>query len=93
MDAAAASTMWPRLRRLQDRCGLHARGVVGVEMDRDPDFLAQRLDQLVGRVGLAQAGHVLDGEDVRARLLQLLGQLDVVGERVLVALRVQQSPV
>ena len=28
---------------------------------------------VVGGVGLAQAGHVLDAEDVRAHLLQLLG--------------------
>jgi hypothetical protein len=80
----------PRFGRLEDGRRLHARGVVGVEVDRNPDLLAQGLDQLVGRVGLAQAGHVLDGQDVRARLLQLLGQLDVIGQRVLVALRVQQ---
>ena len=39
--------------------------------------------------GLAQARHVLDGQDVRAHALQLLRHAHVVVERVLVALRVE----
>ena len=63
--------------------GLHAGRVVRVEVDRNADLLLERLDQQLGRVRLAQAGHVLDGQDVRAHLLQLLGQLDVVLQVVL----------
>ena len=44
--------------------GLHAAGVVRVEVDRNADLLLQRLDQQLGGIGLAQAGHVLDGQDV-----------------------------
>ena len=69
--------------------GLHAAGVVRVEVDRDADLLLQRADQLFGRVRLAQAGHVLDGQDVRAHLLQFLGQLDVILQVVLAAARVE----
>ena len=53
------------------------------------DLLAQRLHQLVGGVGLAQPGHVLDGQDVRAHALQFLGHAHVVVERILVALRIE----
>ena len=60
-----------------------AAGVVRVEMDRDADLLLQRLDQRLGGVGLAQAGHVLDGQQVGAQLLQFLGQLDVILQVVL----------
>ena len=56
---------------VEDRRGLHAAGVVRVEMDRQAGFLAKRFDELGGRVRLAQSGHVFDGEDVCAQRLQL----------------------
>ena len=68
--------------------GVEAGGVVGVEMDGDADFLLEGGDQLVGGVRFAQAGHVLDGEDVGAHALEFLGLGDVVFQRILVALRV-----
>ena len=55
--------------------GVDAAGVVRVEVDRHADLVPQRLHQRVGRVRLAQAGHVLDGQDVRPHLHQLLGHL------------------
>ena len=57
-----------RVGGAQDAAGVDAAGVVRVEMDRHADFLAQRLHQRVRRVRLAQPGHVLDGQDVRAHL-------------------------
>ena len=56
IDAIAPSAMSrPTSRPLQDAGGLGAADVVGVEVDRDADLVAQRLDQLLGGVGLAQA--------------------------------------
>ena len=79
----------PRLRRFENSRRLHAAHIVRVEVDRNPDLLLQRFDQLLGRVRLAQPGHVLNGEDVRAHPLQFLGQLDVVRQVVLLAGRVE----
>ena len=47
------------------------------------------LTSACGGVGAAEPGHVLDGEEMGAHLLQFLGQLDVVLERILVAARVE----
>ena len=66
-----------------------AGGVVGVQVDGDADLVLEGLDQLLGGEGLEQPGHVLDGQDVGAHLLQFLGQVDVVGEGVLVALGIE----
>ena len=86
--AMAASAMSSAdFGRLEHRRRLHAAGVVRVKMDRDADLLLERLHQLFGRVGLAQAGHVLDGQDVRRQFFQFLGQLDVVFQVVLGPLR------
>ncbi len=69
--ARASAAVRTRRRRRCRRCRACGSG----SGCRSP---AQRLDQLLGGVRLAEAGHVLDGQDVRAQLLQLLGQLDVV---------------
>ena len=52
-------------------------------MDRQVGRLAQRLEQHACRRRLQQPGHVLDGDDMGAGLLQLLGQRDVVFQVVL----------
>ena len=62
--------------------GVEAAGVVGVEMDGDADFFAEGFDEFVGGVGFAEAGHVFDGEEVRAELFELLGHLDVILQRI-----------
>ena len=54
---------------------LRPADVVRVEVDRHADFLAQGLDQPLGGHRLAQAGHVLDGDQVGPALLELLGQV------------------
>ena len=64
-------------------------GVVGVEVDRDPDRLAERLDEGRGGVGLAQPGHVLDREHVGPALFELPGEINVVGQRELLPLRIE----
>ena len=69
--------------------GVHAAGVVRVEMDRDADFFLQGLDQLIRRIGPAQSRHVLDRENVRAHLFQFLRELDVILQRVLRASRIE----
>ena len=66
-----------------------AGGVVGVEVDRQADLLAERRDQLPRRRRLEQPGHVLDAEDVGARRLELLGEADVVFQVVLRAARIE----
>ena len=86
---APSAMCTPASAGLEHGGGVDAAGVVGVEVDGDADLLAQGLDQLFGGVGPAQAGHVLDGQDVRAHALQLLGHADVVVERILVALGVE----
>ena len=69
IDASAASAMsTPASAARSTLPGIDAARVVRVEVNRHADFLAQRLDQRVRRVRLAQAGHVLDAEDVRAHL-------------------------
>ena len=75
--------------RFENGARVDAAGIVRVEVDRDADLLAQRLHQFLGRIGLAQPGHVLDGEDVRAHPLQLLRHAHVVLQRVLVALGIE----
>ena len=62
---------------------------MGVEVDRDADFLLEGLHQVVGGLRFAEAGHVLDGKDVRAHRFDFLGLGDVVFQRILVALRVE----
>ena len=62
---------------------------MGVEVDRNADLLLERVNELLRRVRLQQTGHILDAEQVRAAMLQLLGELDVIIERIAVALRVE----
>ena len=71
-------------------CRGDAAGVVRVEVHRQADLLLQRLHQRVCGARPAQARHVLDAEDVRARRLQLARHLQVVVERVLLLVRVAQ---
>ena len=77
------------LDRGQDAGAGDARGVVGVEVDRQADLVLERLDQGAGGRGLEQARHVLDAQDVAAGGLQLLGEADIVAERVLGAVGVE----
>ena len=75
--------------RRQHRRRRQARRVVRVEMDRQVGRLAQRLEQHARRRRLQQPGHVLDGDDMGAGLLQLLGQRDIVFEVVFGARRIE----
>ncbi len=61
---------------------LAARGVVGVQVHGQVEPLAQGRDQPAGRRRPQQTGHVLDREHVRARRHDLLGEAQVVVERV-----------
>ena len=72
----------PRLDRGQQRRELTAGGVVGVDVDRQVEPLAQRTHQPPGGVRSQQAGHVLDRQDVGARVHDLLGQAEVVVQGV-----------
>jgi hypothetical protein len=74
----------------QDRGGGDAAGVMGVEMDRQADFLLERQHQLPGGAGLTDAGHVLDAQDVGAGLFELFGEIHVVLEVVLGTRRIEQ---
>ena len=61
-----------------------------VEVNREPDLAAQRLDQRPGGARPADAGHVLDAEDLRAGLFELTGEIDVVAQVPLRARGVEQ---
>ena len=74
----AVGHMHARFGRFQHRGGIDAAGIVRVEVDRNADFLPQRAHQLLGRVGLAQPGHIFDGEHVRAHALQFARHLHVI---------------
>ena len=78
-----------RLGRLQSAGQRGGGRVVGVEVDRDADLVSQGLHEPAGRERLAEACHVFDGEHVGAELLQFLGELHVVVERILRPLRVE----
>ena len=60
-----------------------------MEVDRDADLVTQGLHEFARGERLAEACHVLDGEHVGAELLQFLGELHVVVERILRPLRVE----
>ena len=75
--------------RFKERGHLGARRVVRVEVDRDADLSTQGGHQLARGERLAEARHVLDGEHVGSELLEFLGELHVVVERILRALRVE----
>ena len=69
---------------------LAARGVVGVHVDGQVEALPKRVDELFGGAGAQQSRHVLDGEDVRPGVDDLLGQPQVVVEGVEVFCGVEQ---
>lgn len=78
-----------RLGCHEDGRDLVAADVVRVQMDRHADLVFEGRHELLCGVGLEEAGHVLDGDHVRAALFELLGGSDVIFERVLVARRIE----
>ena len=58
-------------------------------MDRDSDFLLEGGDQLLGRIGLEQTCHILDGQHMGAAVLQLLGHIHIVFQGVFVIVGIQ----
>ena len=79
-----------RVDRGEQRRELAAGGVVGVQVDRQVEALAQRGHQRVRGRHPQQAGHVLDRQHVRAGLDDLVGQAQVVVEGVEVLVGVGQ---
>ena len=63
------------LGRLHDRGGAQAGGRVTLHVNRHLDRRLQPRDQFEGHIGLEQAGHVLDGNGMRAHVLEPLGQV------------------
>lgn len=61
---------------------LTAWGVVGVHVHRQIETRPERRDELLGRRHPQQTSHVLDRQHVRARIDDLLGELEVVVQRV-----------
>ena len=58
-------------------------------MHRQRNLLAKGLDERAGGEGTAQAGHVFYREDVRTHFFQLLREADVVFQRILRALGIE----
>ena len=54
-----------------------------------PTSFFQGSDQLLGRVGLEEAGHVLDAQQMGAPASQLLGHVHVVFEGIFIPLGVE----
>ena len=71
-----------RLHCLEETHGRQTRGGVAVQVDRQTDCGAQRLDQVRGSVRREQAGHVLDADGIAAHGLQFAGQFDELGNAV-----------
>ena len=55
---------------------------MGVEVDGDADLLLEGGDELTDGGRVAEAGHVLDAQNVRAHFFELLGFIDVIFERI-----------
>src|ERR1700686_2893757 len=53
-----------------------------VKVDRDDDFFAESFNEFVGGEGLAESGHVFDGEKMRAEFFKLLGHEYVILQRI-----------
>mmetsp|Transcript_24981 Transcript_24981/g.60104 ORF Transcript_24981/g.60104 Transcript_24981/m.60104 type:complete len:319 (+) Transcript_24981:848-1804(+) len=67
--------------------------VVGVDMDREVgELLADPADEHGRGLGLEQAGHILDREDVRPGVHELLGEAEVVVHCVLGGVGVRDVP-
>ena len=62
---------------------------MGVQMDRNADLLLELGDELFRRVGLEKTCHILDGDHMRAAVLQLLGHVHIVSERISVIFGIQ----
>ena len=60
-----------------------------VEMDRQADFLLERLDQNPGSGGFQQARHVLQTQDMCACGFQFLGHTNIILQVILGAGRVE----
>ena len=60
-----------------------------MQVDGQAHLVFQGSDQLLGRVGLEEAGHVLDAQQMGAPLLQLLGHVHVVFEGIFIPLGVE----
>ncbi len=69
---------------------LATRRVVGVQVHRQVEFRTQRGHQLRRGRRAQQPGHVLDGEHVRTGIDDLLGQPQIVVQRVQLLVRVGQ---
>ena len=61
--------IYARIGGGQNGCGRNAARVVRMKMDWNSNFTFQRLHQCAGGGGFAEAGHVLDGDHVRAHFL------------------------
>jgi hypothetical protein len=61
---------------------------MGVEVDRDGDFLLEGADELCGCGGFAESCHILDGEDMGADAFEFLSEIHIVVEAVLGATRI-----
>ena len=80
----------PCLDRREVRRQLTACSVVGVEVDGQVELLAQAGNQDACSRRAQQAGHVLDGEQLRPHVDELLGDAEVVVERVDALARIRQ---
>ena len=86
---AASTASTPASTAASTVAAADARGVVRVEMDRQADLLSQRLDQDAPPRGFSRPAMSLIAEDMAAGPLELLGELDVIGERIFGAVGIE----
>ena len=60
-----------------------------MQVQRQADLFAQGFDEHARGGGQQQAGHVLDGEDMAAGPLKLLGDADIIVQREFGAVRIE----
>ena len=60
-----------------------------MQMDRQTDLVFQRCYQLFRRIGLEQAGHILDAQQVRPAFFDFLGEIYIIVQRVLIPLGIK----
>ena len=82
----------PGVRGFQNRARVDAARIVRVEVNGNANFFTQRLHQFECGIRLAKTRHILNGQKVRTKFLELLRQRDVILQRILRAPFVENVP-
>ena len=84
--------VYPRICGAQDAARVDAARIVRVEVNGNANLFTQRFHQFESGIRLAQTSHILNGQKVRTKFLELLRQRDVILQRILRAPFVENIP-